>query len=67
MLNKNDIYALLLCKRFVINPFTIVSVRNESRGPNVQASDLKKRIESLIEREYLRRDDNKATMYHYVA
>ncbi|KAJ9473316.1 Cullin-4 [Diplonema papillatum] len=29
--------------------------------------DVKKRIEMLIEREYLRRDDNKQSIYHYIA
>lgn len=32
-----------------------------------QPTDLKKRIESLIEREYLERDDDDPTLYHYVA
>lgn len=30
-------------------------------------ADLKKRIESLIEREYMNRDKNDAQIYHYVA
>lgn len=30
-------------------------------------ADLKKRIESLIEREYLERDDEDSNLYHYVA
>jgi cullin-4 len=34
---------------------------------SAQPSDLKKRIESLIEREYLERDDDDSNMYHYVA
>ena len=33
----------------------------------VRPPDLKKRIESLIEREYLERDSQKASVYHYVA
>eukprot|EP00762_Andalucia_godoyi_P008671 ANDGO_00474.mRNA.1 Cullin-4 len=33
----------------------------------MKASDLKKRIESLIEREYLERDSQNANVYHYVA
>ena len=33
----------------------------------VQPSDLKKRIESMIEREYLCRDEEKQSLYHYVA
>ena len=33
----------------------------------LQPSDLKRRIESLIERDYMKRDDNNSQMYHYVA
>ena len=33
----------------------------------IQPSDLKRRIESLIERDYMKRDDNNSQMYHYVA
>jgi cullin-4 len=33
----------------------------------VTATDLKKRIESLIEREYMERDESDATVYNYVA
>lgn len=33
----------------------------------VKPSDLKRRIESLIERDYMKRDDNNSQMYHYVA
>uniref|UniRef100_A0A1I8G3G5 CULLIN_2 domain-containing protein n=1 Tax=Macrostomum lignano TaxID=282301 RepID=A0A1I8G3G5_9PLAT len=32
-----------------------------------KASDLKKRIESLIDRDYIRRDSDKQNLYHYVA
>lgn len=32
-----------------------------------KAADLKKRIESLIERDYLERDSNDANLYHYLA
>ena len=35
--------------------------------PRLQPADLKKRIESLIEREYIERDDEDANLYHYVA
>eukprot|EP01024_Parvocaulis_polyphysoides_P010822 TRINITY_DN13801_c0_g2_i2.p3 TRINITY_DN13801_c0_g2~~TRINITY_DN13801_c0_g2_i2.p3 ORF type:complete len:129 (-),score=13.48 TRINITY_DN13801_c0_g2_i2:87-473(-) len=33
----------------------------------VRPPDLKKRIESLIEREYLERDQNEKTIYNYLA
>ena len=32
-----------------------------------KASDLKKRIESLIDREYIERDETDPALYHYVA
>ena len=32
-----------------------------------EASDLKKRIDNLIEREYIERDEDKPNVYHYVA
>lgn len=32
-----------------------------------QNSDIKKRVESLIEREYLERDSNEAAVYRYLA
>ena len=34
---------------------------------SIKASDLKKRIESLIDREYLERDSNNQQMYNYLA
>ena len=34
---------------------------------NIKATDLKKRIESLIDREYLTRDKAEATVYNYLA
>mmetsp|Transcript_26420 Transcript_26420/g.74343 ORF Transcript_26420/g.74343 Transcript_26420/m.74343 type:complete len:737 (+) Transcript_26420:341-2551(+) len=34
---------------------------------NIKASDLKKRIESLIDREYLERDKDEPTVYNYLA
>ena len=36
-------------------------------APAPQANDLKKRIESLIDREYLERDLNDTSVYNYVA
>ena len=35
--------------------------------PRAQPADLKKRIESLIDREYLERDKTNPTIYHYLA
>jgi cullin-4 len=32
-----------------------------------QTSDLKKRIESLIERDYLQRDEGETSVYNYLA
>ena len=33
----------------------------------VQGGEVKKRIESLIDRDYLRRDDEQTNRYHYIA
>lgn len=33
---------------------------------NISASDVKKRIERLIEQEYLKRDDSDKSLYHYI-
>jgi cullin-4 len=33
----------------------------------VLPADVKKRVESLIEREYLERDENDSSMYNYLA
>ena len=33
----------------------------------LKAADVKKRIESLIEREYMERDKDTASLYHYLA
>ncbi|KIJ56734.1 hypothetical protein M422DRAFT_57384 [Sphaerobolus stellatus SS14] len=43
---------------------TIIAVKGHFQ-PNVGM--IKKQIESLIDREYIRRDDNEANIYHYVA
>jgi cullin-4 len=46
---------------------TLVSeTMSQLRFP-VQNSDLKKRIESLIERDYLERDPDEANFYRYLA
>ena len=34
---------------------------------SLTAQDIKKRIESLIEKEYLRRDEDNRTLYHYIS
>ncbi|VDP29042.1 unnamed protein product [Schistosoma mattheei] len=33
----------------------------------LKASDVKKRIENLIERDYMKRDSSNAATYHYVS
>ena len=44
----------------------IAELLTQLRFP-AQTSDLKKRIESLIEREYLERDKDESTYYNYLA
>ena len=39
----------------------------ENTGTQVTPADLKKRIESLIEREYLERDKDQPSTYNYLA
>eukprot|EP01059_Diplonema_ambulator_P002912 TRINITY_DN12536_c0_g1_i1.p1 TRINITY_DN12536_c0_g1~~TRINITY_DN12536_c0_g1_i1.p1 ORF type:complete len:759 (+),score=300.19 TRINITY_DN12536_c0_g1_i1:35-2278(+) len=44
----------------------VSSVFSQLKFP-VETADIKKRIETLIEREYFRRDDDQQNLYHYVA
>jgi len=44
----------------------ISELYNQLKFP-VKASDLKKRIESLIEREYIERDSEDNSLYNYLA
>lgn len=48
------------------HPLLISELLAQLRFP-AKPSDLKKRIESLIERDYLSRDKDDANLYHYVA
>lgn len=48
------------------HPLLISELLAQLRFP-AKPSDLKKRIESLIERDYLSRDKDDSNLYHYVA
>lgn len=52
---------------FVLLLLTILSCLFILILPQQQPTDLKKRIESLIERDYLERDKDNTNEYHYVA
>ena len=47
--------------------FLIEFKSNSMRYSSPKPADLKKRIESLIERDYLERDKENTNLYHYVA
>lgn len=46
-------------------PLTYFQLQNDS--PVFQPADLKKRIESLIDRDYMERDKDNTNTYNYVA
>ncbi len=64
--------AVTLCREsffiFEVLPVCLffLSLRVQLRFPAATV-DVKKRIESLIEREYLERDADQAAVYHYLA
>jgi len=41
--------------------------RNSVNDRVLQSTDLKKRIESLIDRDYMERDKENSKQYHYIA
>ena len=47
--------------------FSYVFSSSTSTLSQTQPSDLKKRIESLIDRDYMERDKDNPNQYHYVA
>ena len=58
------------CKTSVVRGLSISTSSDHDRSRNnsdFQAGDLKKRIECLIERDYLERDRETSSKYHYVA
>lgn len=57
---------IMKMRRTLHHTALISEVYNLLRFPH-KAYDIKKRIESLIDREYLERDENNAQTYHYLA
>eukprot|EP01062_Namystynia_karyoxenos_P060134 TRINITY_DN51620_c0_g1_i1.p1 TRINITY_DN51620_c0_g1~~TRINITY_DN51620_c0_g1_i1.p1 ORF type:complete len:790 (+),score=272.27 TRINITY_DN51620_c0_g1_i1:123-2492(+) len=53
-------------RRAMLHTELIAAVFSALKFP-VQGSDIKKRIESLIERDYLKRDETQTNRYHYCA
>jgi cullin-4 len=53
-------------RKQLTHPLLISELLAQLRFP-AKPSDLKKRIESLIERDYLSRDKDDSNLYHYVA
>ena len=60
------IVRVMKTRKSLSHPLLITELYNQLRFP-VEPIDIKKRIESLIEREYLERDEEKAQVYHYLA
>lgn len=57
---------ILKTRRTLHHTALISEVYNQLRFPHKPA-DIKKRIESLIDREYIERDENNSQTYHYLA
>lgn len=47
--------------------FIVVLVVVDDSNFVLQSTDLKKRIESLIDRDYMERDKENSKQYHYIA
>merc|ERR1711879_1071284 len=60
------IVRVMKTRKSLSHPLLINELYNQLRFP-VEPVDIKKRIESLIEREYLERDAEKSQIYHYLA
>ena len=60
------IVRIMKTRKSLSHPLLITELYNQLRFP-VEPSGIKKRIESLIEREYLERDSEQSQIYHYLA
>ena len=60
------IVRLMKTRKTMSHPNLVAELFEQCRFPMEQA-DIKKRIESLLERECLARDDKDKNIYHYVA
>uniref|UniRef100_A0A0B7AC95 Cullin-4A n=1 Tax=Arion vulgaris TaxID=1028688 RepID=A0A0B7AC95_9EUPU len=60
------VVRIMKTRKTLSHNLLISELFNQLKFP-VKSADLKKRIESLIEREYMERDKDNANTYHYVA
>mmetsp|Transcript_2995 Transcript_2995/g.4280 ORF Transcript_2995/g.4280 Transcript_2995/m.4280 type:complete len:759 (-) Transcript_2995:246-2522(-) len=60
------IVRIMKSRKTLSHPLLMSELFNQLKFP-AKPADLKKRIESLIEREYLERDENKSSVYNYLA
>lgn len=60
------IVRIMKSRKHITHSMLMGELMSQLRFP-AGASDLKKRVESLIEREYMARDSDNSGMYHYVA
>jgi len=60
------IVRIMKTRKTLTHPMLISEVYQQLKFP-IKPPDLKKRIESLIEREYLERDSSNANQYNYLA
>jgi cullin-4 len=60
------IVRIMKTRKKLVHNELIAEIYNQLKFP-AETSALKKRIESLIDREYIERDENDTTMYNYLA
>lgn len=60
------IVRIMKMRKRITHNLLISEIYNQIKFP-VKPSDLKKRIESLIDRDYMERDKECSNTYHYVA
>ncbi|POM57861.1 Cullin family protein [Phytophthora palmivora] len=60
------IVRIMKARKKLSHALLMTEIFTQVRFP-AKAADIKRRIESLIDREYLARDSNNAQMYNYLA
>merc|ERR1711915_691572 len=60
------IIRILKMRKTLSHNLLLTEIYNQLNFP-VTPPDLKKRIESLIDRDYMKRDDSNSNLYHYIA
>eukprot|EP00475_Leptophrys_vorax_P033265 TRINITY_DN5205_c0_g1_i1.p1 TRINITY_DN5205_c0_g1~~TRINITY_DN5205_c0_g1_i1.p1 ORF type:complete len:805 (-),score=215.21 TRINITY_DN5205_c0_g1_i1:777-3068(-) len=60
------IVRIMKARRTLSHSLLVSEVLSQSKFP-VEVSEIKKRIASLLEREYMERDQENSSMYHYIA